>query len=174
MKNIQIDKNSGLYKLFQFAESYTLAGLMIEKDDGVINSFNDVCTFIRHFIFGILFLVPLTAIIALVFSALLLFALIYLPLCAIFGLGSDNDIGAGRFILALYSILIIIYISLCTFQHFKNIREAKQREKWYNGDYSKEEPGTIGKIFEIISSKHSKFCKRIDVVNGKKEKDSEH
>lgn len=171
MKNIQIDKNSGLYKLFQFAESYTLAGLMIEKDGGVINSFNDVCTFIRHFIFGILFLVPLTAIIALIFLMIVLLGLIYLPLCAIFGFGSDTENGAGGFILTVYGLLIIVYISLCTFQHFKNIREDKQREKLYNGDYIKEEPGTIGKIFEIISSKHSKFCKRLEVVDSKENKE---
>lgn len=172
--NITIDTNSGLFKLFNFAKSYTLAGLLIESDFfrdedwntvDTFNSFSDVCTFIRHFFIGILILMPIT----LVIYAFIIFSLawmfIWLPITALLGFGPADEIGAGYSVLWIYFFYALSYLTICFLQYRSKNKVVSVVEY--------KEPGTIGKITQIISAKHSKFCTRIDVVNGKKEKDND-
>lgn len=167
--NINIDVNSGIFKLFKFASKYTLAGLIIEKDYffdkdnnriDTLNSFNDVCTFIRHFFIGILFLMPIT----ILFVSLILFFLIWLfvwiPVSALIGFGDSDTISAGYSVLIIYAIFCVSYLTICILQH-RSKNKVKSSKAY-------KEPGTIGKIAEIISAKHSKFCTRINITDKEK------
>lgn len=167
--NINIDINSGIFKLFKFASKYTLAGLIIEEDYfydkdnnhiDTLNSFNDVCIFIRHFFIGILFLMPITILSFLLILFFLIWLFVWLPVTALIGFGDTNTISAGYSVLTIYAIFIVLYLTMCFLQHrSKNkVRSTKEYK----------EPGTIGKIAEIISAKHSKFCTRINITNKEK------
>lgn len=167
--NINIDVNSGIFKLFDFARNYTLAGLIIEEDYfydkdnhriDTLNSFNDVCTFIRHFFIGILFLMPITILFFLSILFLLIWLFVWLPVTALIGFGEANEISAGYSVLINFAIFIVSYLIIC-FLQYKSKNKLRSSKAY-------KEPGTIGKIAQIISAKHSKFCTRINVTNKEK------
>jgi hypothetical protein len=163
MKNVVITRHSSLFRLVAFLSEIPLYSSFIkehssynhEKEDWdtSYNTFNDVCTFCRHFILAIL-----TSFFYAFLFVIILNCLIIQPFIVLFGgVSVQGSITLG--FLALIGVLYFITLLL------QKIMEAFQNRKKDTSPSVEEEreDGLILKTYNILSQKHHDFCKRLEV-----------
>lgn len=162
MNNITIKEDSKLYRFFELVKKTPLGGAYIRyNNDGILNSFNDICTFVRHFLLSIFIVIPFQLLVLVVGVFIALYSVVYLPLEAlyysIFGEFDGTPIGTG--LLYAYIGLIILYLSFCVLQYIGE-RSYSIAE---NVEFKMSDTNPIKQAYTIISQKHSKFCQRLSV-----------
>lgn len=156
MKDIEISKNSKLFKFMKFM-SHTPLCFFIDYDkyDNTINSFNDICTFVRHFLITVFICIPLQLITALFILGVVLYGLVWLPLASIFNYFMGNTTGGfGMGMVISYGIIILTYIVLLVLQNTKINTNVLVKLK-------PKEDGFISNTIELVAAKHHSFCSRI-------------
>lgn len=148
MNKLKISKDNGLYKLFERIANSEFCSF-IYHEDGKVNSFNDVCTFIKHCIYlaihilMYLFLAGGVIIFA-IFFIIMFFGLYYIAIVDTY----ENGFVLTSLILIQYPLIIGIWL-WCIRGNSKKI------------DY---DSGAFGKFIEIVSNKKRNVCVKIDVV----------
>ena len=157
MNNIVILKTSRLFRFFKFISKMPISSMYISYDkyDDEINSFNDVCTFVRHLLLTIFITIPVQLIMSGIILYLVFMGFLYLPGEALYNLlfGEQLEykpIGYGMLI--TYMTIIGSYIALCIVQKFNQKVHIELKDD-----------GAIKTAINIVSQKHSKFCKRLVV-----------
>lgn len=154
---MKIKKESKLYKVVDKMSSILPFSLYMAPDEWsdykVPSTFNDVCTFIRHFLLTAFIVIPITLIIILVSIAILILIFIISPLEAIRGYN-----GAGYFVILCLMITILSYVSLVFIQHYMKNKPVK-----VDAHKTEKEPSIVSQILDVLKEKNSKICKKIDI-----------
>lgn len=169
MNNIQIKKSSPLYKFMGMMSKTIIGGLYIEKKYGQYNSFNDICTFVRHFLIAIFIAIPVQLFVLVVSAFIAFIWLIYTPIKAIILMWSGDATGVpiGTGMVYAYGFIILSYLGLCLLQH----NNKKKALTLSTSDTIVKEDSAIKTAFNILSQKHSKFCQRLEVVEDHEKND---
>lgn len=188
MKNIEIDRNGKLFKLFLMLSKLPMFSIFIKvrntyKIDWTdeINSFNDICTFVRHIMLSLFFAIPILLVSMCVLLGGAFYLIIYLPISLLFGgsIYSDNYINPALFIMIGELVIVLTYFILLWLQTAANNRRIDMDKLYYDDpvEYvrrrdakrtekeSDKEPGVLRQIFNMLSQKHSQMCKRITYKN---------
>ena len=150
--------------------SKTIIGcLYIEKEYGQYNSFNDICTFVRHFLIAIFVAIPVQLFVLCGAAFIAFMWLIYTPIKAIILMWSGDATGVpiGIGMVYAYGFIILSYLGLCLLQHYNK----KKALTLSTSDPIVKEEGAIKAAFNILSQKHSKFCQRLEVVEDHEKND---
>lgn len=158
MKIIKISKSNRLYRLFDYLQKSEYYSFIYREYDGEggsrINSFNDVCTFVKHC--GLIVLSTLMyAIIALSLLGCVV------GLCFIFFgtmYASAHDIFNKQF--SMFSAAVVVFPLIL----YVNYRYNLSRQHPVDVVTGEDNETMISKFVEIVSSKSSKYCVKIDVV----------
>lgn len=169
MNNIQIKKTSPLYKFMGMMSKTIIGSLYIEKEYGQYNSFNDICTFVRHFLIAIFIAIPVQLFVLCGASFIAFMWLIYVPIKALILMWSGDATGVpiGTGMVYAYVFIILSYLGLCLLQHYNK----KKALTLSTSDPIVKEEGAIKAAFNILSQKHSKFCQRLEVVEDHEKND---
>lgn len=158
MKIIKISKSNRLYRLFDYLQKSEYYSFIHREYDGEggsrINSFNCVCTFVKHC--GLIVLSTLMY--AIIVLSLLCFAFV---LCFIF-FGtmyvSAHDIFNKQF--SMFSSVVVVFPLIL----YVNYRYNLSRQHQLDVVTGEDSQTMISKFVEIVSSKSSKYCVKIDVI----------
>lgn len=164
MNNVVITRTSSLFRLVAFLSNYPIYSSFIKeidshyneelrKYDEDYNTFNDVCTFCRHFLFIIL-----TSFFYIFLFVIILNCLIIQPLIVVFG-GTSVQ---GSITLSFLGILIGAYIIALVLQKFTDYISNHKKNAEPKPETERDD-GVILKTFKILSQKHHDFCKRLEV-----------
>lgn len=185
MKNIEIDRNGKLFKLFLMLSKLPMFSIFIKVrytyKTAEINSFNDICTFVRHIMLSLFFAIPILLVSMCVLLGGAFYLIIYLPMSLLFGgsIYSDNYINPALFIMIGELVIVLTYFILLWLQTAANNRRiamdklyyddpveyARRRDAKRTEKESDKEPGVLRQIFNMLSQKHSQMCKRITYKN---------
>lgn len=158
MKDIEISKSSRIFKFMKFMNHTPLGGLIVHYDryDETIDSFNDICTFVRHFLYVIFLAIPAQIFLIIAGIYLLGSAFIIAPITALYHIvmNQSGDMPPGAGILYFYIAIITSYLILCVIQH-------ALKNKKISVNIKLKQDGFIANTVELISAKHSSFCNRI-------------
>lgn len=156
MKTIKISKSHALYRFFErLQQSDYYSFIRREYDDEgnhTLNSFNDVCTFVKH-----CGLIALNSLFYVFVASLVLIVLVSM-VGVIFGtmFVSASDIFKGEY--SMFSSALIMFPVI----FYLNYRYNLSQQHPVDGDNVKET--VVSKFVEIVSAKSSKYCVKIDVV----------
>lgn len=154
MKNIQISKSDRLYRVFNWFAMSSMYSFIYYNDDGQVNSFNDVCTFITHCFRILLSSLGYLIVTALVGFLLVAFAgIIVIP----FILGFF-DLYNQEYSIMTASVVVIPLIIYLNYRYQLSKQFPKVKAE------SDDESSLVGKFTEIVSSRSNVFCVKIDVV----------
>lgn len=165
MKNIVITRNSSLFKLIAFLSQFPIFSSFIKREarhynedireyDVDYTTFNDICTFCRHFIFIVLTCFFYVFLFVIMFNYLLIEPISYL-------LGNTSV--SGMVTVGFVGMAIGAYVILLVLQHICDlIMRLPSKEESYD-DYEDVEPSFFAKTFDILSQKHHNFCNRIEM-----------
>lgn len=169
MNNIQIKKTSPVYKFMGMMSKTIIGSLYIEKEYGQYNSFNDICTFVRHFLIAIFIAIPVQLFVLCGVAFIAFMWLIYTPIKALILMWSGDATGIpiGTGMVYAYGFIILSYLVLCLLQHYNK----KKALTLSTSDTIVKEDGAIKAAFNILSQKHSKFCQRLEVVEDHEKND---
>lgn len=160
MNKIVITETSKLYRFFKFMRKTPIGMMYINDDtpDSTLNTFNDICTFVRHLLSTVFLAIPIQLLIGVIAIYLVFMGLIFLPLEALYywfvGFNTDTPIGMGA--LYGYITIILVYLGLCAIQ--ATVNKASNCEV-----LTLSEDNPIKTALNIVSQKHSRFCQRLVV-----------
>lgn len=164
MNNVVITRQSLLFRIVAFLSQFPIYSSFIKaiaksynEDLGEYNedynTFNDVCTFCRHFIFIIL-----TSFFYAFLFVIILNCLIIQPLIVLFG-GSSLQ---GSLTITAICILILVYFVLLVIQKVIDFFvNRKKKTETVSKEEGKE--NVFLKTYDLLSQKHHDFCKRLEV-----------
>lgn len=164
MNNVVINRTSSLFRLVAFLSDFPIYSSFIKqlaksynseleeyRED--YNTFNDVCTFCRHFIYIIL-----TSFFYIFLFAIILNCLIIQPFIVLFG-GSSVQ---GSLTLGFLAIIVLAYVVALCLQKFMDYLSKRKKDQKVTPEKESED-GIFLKTFNILSQKHHDFCKRLEV-----------
>lgn len=160
MNKIVITETSKLYRFFKFMRKTPIGMMYINDDtpDSTLNTFNDICIFVRHLLITVFLAIPIQLLIGVIAIYLVFMGLIFLPLEALYywfvGFNTDTPIGMGA--LYGYITIILVYLGLCVIQ--ATVNKAGNCEV-----LTLSEDNPIKTALNIVSQKHSRFCQRLVV-----------
>ena len=147
---IEIKTSSKLYKLVEKFQDIFPFSLYLNVD----KTFNDVCTFTRHFIYT-LFSILFIFIIAMIASVFLFIFIVVLPF-----LGIKGESGFGLGIIYMYASLFVFYIGFVVKRmigdKFPNMKRPSIPINKNNSFF---------KSLEIVSQKSNAICKKINITD---------
>lgn len=156
MKEILITRDSRLYKLVALLSTLPIfSSFIVRSRYSGYSSFTDVCTFCRHLIYSLL-----TILLYVIVFSLVVGLFIVEPLRYFFGSATLY----GQATVIGFTLTIGLYIVLLAIQQgiqplvgfYTKLRFSKEKQEV-------EKESALKHIAQIVSQKHSSFCKRITV-----------
>lgn len=157
MKTYNITRDSKLFKTVAFLSECPVFSMFIKENcNESYNTFNDICTFCRHFFYSVLVLF-----LYLLVGAFLLNFLAIQPILFLMG----TETVSGFITVQMFKGLIFGYLGLLAIQtvHFAVAKVLKRKQTEPKEEEVKKEPGLFVQTFQILSQKHNNFCKRLQV-----------